>query len=226
MFIPQARILKVLSRCLNLITGLIPPFQPRIGSASIRIFKHSQRRWPGNAFRETIKQSLTFQHSVHYLATHPPGIEEIRRLTFRYSGQKKSTYQDSLLSSAHSYIFTCHLHPPRPVSSFLRTIVFCLPSVAHSDLRHKFKEIFRCHLHLPSLSINRKKENLRRKIHISSGKETPPYVYKKFSSKRVQHTWPFENPLARCWKLIHRLHSSCSQAQVTENPPKIKKLKR
>ena len=81
------------------------------------------------------KQSLTFQHSVHYLATHPPGIEEIRRLTFQHSGQTEiqqtATYlkcsikikywPHSTLSAQAQIpefqgqiqrIFTCHSHIP------------------------------------------------------------------------------------------------------------------
>jgi hypothetical protein len=185
-------------------------------------------RWPHSLWK--------IQHTgqKHYLAAHPPGIEEIRRLTFQYSGQKESTYQDSLPSSAHSYIFTCHLHPPSPSIQLSSEVnCFCLAFVAHSDPQAQIlKFLSRCWKinyrrcipwdnktvpHIPAFRASSSSQTIEKRNHkgnIYPAERKLPLTYTKSSSARkVQHTRPFEHPLARCWKLIHRPHSSCFQAQ-------------
>ena len=101
-------------------------------------------RWPHSLWK--------IQHTgqKHYLAAHPPGIEEIRRLTFRYSGQKESTYQDSLASVAHS----------DPQAQILKFLSRCwkINYRPHSTLsaqaqipkfQGQIQGIFKCHSHIP-----------------------------------------------------------------------------
>ncbi len=80
--------------------------------------------------KKLAQERSTEQHTRqnHYLAAHLPTIEEIRRLTFRYSGQKESTYQDSLPPVAHSdpqaQILKFLISPSQPKTGSAKSHIF------------------------------------------------------------------------------------------------------
>jgi hypothetical protein len=76
---------------------------------------------------------------VHYLATHPPGIEEIRRLTFQHSGQteiqQKATYLKCSIKINHRPHSTLPAKDKLSASAYLS-----IPNAADSDDRKFAKE--------------------------------------------------------------------------------------